>query len=142
MNRLSQTILPLALSIGLAGVLELPAIANPRYSHQQFNRSGIVIISPPRHGHNSYQVDSRPSRSIDYGRRNRYDDRYYDYERDYRPRRSSRYDSSDCDRRNPRIGSRNREYYSGQRVIVSPPRYRDSFRNRDYNSNYIRVIRY
>ena len=32
-NRLSQTIVPLALSIGLAMGLELSAIASPRYSH-------------------------------------------------------------------------------------------------------------
>ncbi len=141
-NRLSQTIVPLALSIGLAVGLELSAIASPRYSHQQYNRSGVVIINPSRHG-NNYQADYRSNgRNIDYGRRYRYDDRYdYGYyNRGYR-RRSSRYNSYDCGRRNRRLGSSSR-YYSGQRVIVNPPIYQDSLRNRDYNGNHIRVIRY
>lgn len=142
-NRLSQTIVPLALSIGLAVGLELSAIASPRYSHQQYNRSGVVIINPSRHG-NNYQVDYRSNgRNIDYGWRDRYDDRYdYGYyNRGYRSRRSSRYNSYDCGRRNRRLGSSSR-YYSGQRVIVNPPIYQDSLRNRDYNGNHIRVIRY
>ncbi len=84
MNRLSQTILPLALGIGLAGGLGLPAIASPRYSYQQYNRSGVVIISP--------------SRYRDY-------DRYYRGYRRYRGRRA-RYD--DCDRRYSRVGRRRR----------------------------------
>ena len=139
MNRLSQTMLPLALSIGLAVGLESPAIASPRYSHQQYNRSGVVIISPSRHEYPEYNdyVDSRPSRRNRYD--DRYDDNYYDYERGYRPRRSSRYNSYDCGRRNSRVGRRDRRYYSGQRVIVSPPRYQDY---NDYNGNHIRVIRY
>ena len=112
MNRLSQTILPLALSIGLVGGLELSAIASPRYS--QYNRSRVVIISPSRQGYNNYS------------------DRYY------RPRRSRSYSSYDCGSRNRRVGRRNRGYYSGQRVIVNPPIYRNSPRNIDY----LRVIRY
>ena len=87
MNRLSQTILPLALGIGLAGALELPAIASPRYSYQQYNRSGVVIISP--------------SRYRDY-------DRYDRYDRGYRRYRGRRYRYDDCDRRYSRVGRRRR----------------------------------
>ena len=136
MNRLSQTILPLALSVGLAMGLELPAIAYPRNSYRQYNRSGAVIIFPARRGYNNYEVDDRNGRNIDYGRRDRYNDNYYN--RSYRRRRNSRYNSYDCDRRNSRVGIRNRGYYSGQRVIVNPRIYRDSPSNR----SSIRVIRY
>ncbi len=133
MNRLSQTIFPLALGLGLAMGLESSAIASPRYSHQQHNRSGVVIISPSRHGNNhydDYEVDYRHGRNIDYGRRDRYRDRYDNddyYERDYR-RRSRRYNSYDCDRRNYRVNRRRRNY-SG---------------NRNYrrNGSYIKIIRY
>ena len=134
MNRLSQTLLPLALSIGLVGGLELSAIASPRYS--QYNRSGVVIISPSRQGSHNYNVNSRYGRSLDSRRRDRYDANYYD--RGSRRRRSRRYSSYDCDRRNRRVGRRNRRYYSGQRIIVNPPIYRDS----PYNGGSIRVIRY
>ncbi len=117
MNRLSQTILPLVLSIGLVGGLEISAIASPRYYRD--NRSGVVIISPSRRGYNNY------------------------HHRNYRPRRSRRYNSYDCDRRYRRVGRRNRRYYSGQRVILHSPIYRDSPSNgRGNNRNYIRVIRY
>ena len=133
MNRLSQTIFPLALGLGLAMGLESQAIASPRYSHQQYNRSGVVIISPSRHGNNhydDYEVDYRRGRNIDYGRRDRYHDRYDNddyYERDYRRRRSRRYDSDDCGRRSYRAGRR--RYYSGRR-------------NYRRNGGYIKVIRY
>ncbi|MGK7897832.1 MAG: hypothetical protein AB4372_30505 [Xenococcus sp. (in: cyanobacteria)] len=130
MNRLSQTLLPLALSIGLVGGLEIDAIASPR--HSQYNRSGVVIVSPSRQRSNNYNVNSRYGRSLDSRRRNRYSNR------DYRPRRSRRYNYSDCGRRNRRVGRRNRRYYSGQRIIVNPPIYR----NYPSNSGYIRVIRY
>lgn len=119
MNRLSQTILPLALSIGLVGGLDVSAIASPRYS--QYNRSGVTIVSPSRHRHNNYYDNYRRGRRIDYGRR-----------------RSRRYSSYDCDRGYRRVGRRNRKYYSGQRVIINPPIYRDS----PSNSGYIRIIRY
>ncbi len=124
MNRLSQTILPLALSIGLVGGLNVSAIASPRYS--QYNRSGVVIISPSRRGYNNYNVNYRYGRRINYG-----------------PRRSRRYNSYDCDRRYRRVGRRNRRYNRGQRVILHSPIYRDSPSNGGgHNRNYIRVIRY
>ncbi|ELS05532.1 hypothetical protein Xen7305DRAFT_00052780 [Xenococcus sp. PCC 7305] len=137
MNKLSQTILPLALGIGLAVGLDLSAIASPRNSHH-YSRSGVVIISPLRHGnrnYNNYEIDYRNSRNIDYGRRGRYEDKYYN--RGSRRRRSSRYD---CDLRNRRVGSRNRRYHSGQRVnpIPRPRIYRDS----PSNGGSVRVIRY
>ena len=135
MNRLSKTILPLALSLGLVGGLEIGAIASPRYS--QYNRSGVVIVSPSRQGYNNYGVNYRYGRSIDSGRRDRY------YNRDYRPRRRRSYNSYDCGPRNRRVRRRNRRYYSGQRIIVNPPIYRDYSNNgRANNRNYIRVIRY
>ena len=124
MNRLSQTIVPLALSIGLVGGLDVSAIASPRYS--QYNRSGVVIISPSRRGSNNYNVNYRYGRRINYGRR-----------------RNRRYNSYDCGPRYRRVGRRNRRYHRGQRVILHSPIYRDSPSNgRGNNRNYIRVIRY
>ena len=131
MNRLAQTLMPLALSIGLAMGLESSAIASPRKSYQQYNRSGVVIVSPPRsrsYNYNHYEVDSH------YDRRDTYHDDYY--APGSPPRRSRRYNSSDCRRRNRRVSRRG--YSSGQQIIVNPPIYRDSYRN----GGSIRVIRY
>ena len=133
MNRLSQTILPLALGLGLAAVLEAPAIAFPRHGHH--NRSRVIIVSPSRDRYDDdyyYEDDYRHGRHVDYGRRDRYDDDYYYGRR--RRRRSSRYD---CHRRPRHVGRRRRRrrYYSGERVNTSPRIYR-------YSPSNVRVIRY
>ena len=133
MNRLSQTILALALSIGLTVGLELPAIASPRYSHQKRSGSGVVRIYPSRHrdyDYRDYEVDYRRGRNVDYGHSDRYND-YDRYDRGYRRYRGRRYGYDDCDRRYSRVGKRRRH-----------SRYRDSYRNRDYRGDHIRVIRY
>lgn len=135
MNRLSKTILPLALGLGLAAVMELPASAFPRKSSHQ-SRSRVIIVSPSRDRYrDDYSYDG-DYRNVDYDRRDRYDDssRDINYGR-RRRRRSSRYD---CGPRNRRVGRRRRDrrYYSGQRN--SPRIYRDS----PNNSRSVRVIRY
>jgi len=136
MNRLSKTILPLALGLGLATVLELPASAFPRNFHHN-NRSRVLVVSPSGDRYNDDYSSNGDYRNVDYDRRDRYDDGYrnVDYGR-RRRRRSSRYD---CGPRNRRVGRRrDRRYNSRQRVNVRPRIYRDS----PSNSRSVRVIRY
>ena len=128
MNRLSKTILPLALGLGLTSVVELPANAFPRKSHRH-NRSRVIIVSPSRDRYDDDYYYDDYGRDIDYGRRDRYDDDYYYGRR--RRRRSSRYD---CGPRNRRVGRRRRRrrYYSDSPV----------YRNYPSNDRSVRVIRY
>ena len=120
MNRISQNIIPWAVSIGLALGLDMSAIAYPRYSYPQYNRSEVIIITPSRYGR-----------------------RYYNRRhRGFRPYRTGRYNIYNHNPSNRRFGRRTRGYYSGPRIRAHPRVYRDFPSNGRGNRNYIRIIKY